>query len=49
MSKSRIIGVVCLCCMLITSLASAGEAVRTHQLYERAISAARGEIWQRHQ
>ncbi len=45
MSKARIIGAICLCCMLITTLAS-GEAVRTKNPYESAITTARSEIWQ---
>ena len=45
MSKTRIIGVVCLCCMLVTTLAS-GEAVSKQNPYESAITTARSEIWQ---
>jgi CubicO group peptidase (beta-lactamase class C family) len=44
MSKTRIIGAVCLCCMLVTTLAL-GEAVRTQNPYESAITTARSEIW----
>ena len=45
MSKTRIIGVVCLCFMLVTTLAS-GEAVSKKKPYESAITTARSEIWQ---
>jgi CubicO group peptidase (beta-lactamase class C family) len=44
MLKSRIIGAVCLCCMFVTTLAF-GATVRTQNLYEKAITTARGEIW----
>jgi len=45
MSKARIIGVVCLCCMLVTTLAL-GEAAGNQNPYESAIATARSEIWQ---
>jgi len=45
MTKTRIIGAVCLCCMLVTTLAS-GAALRTQNPYESAITTARSEIWQ---
>lgn len=45
MTKTRIIGAVCLCCMLVTTLAS-GAALRTQNPYESSITTARSEIWQ---
>jgi CubicO group peptidase (beta-lactamase class C family) len=39
------IGVVCLCCMLVTTLAL-GETVSKKNPYESAITTARSEIWQ---
>ena len=45
MSKTRMIGAVCLCCMLVTTLAF-GEAVSDQNPYESAITTARSEIWQ---
>jgi CubicO group peptidase (beta-lactamase class C family) len=45
MSKIRIIGAVCLCCMLVTALAL-GEAVSNPSPDESAITTARIEIWQ---
>jgi CubicO group peptidase (beta-lactamase class C family) len=45
MLKIRIIGAVCLCCILFAALAF-GEAVSKHNLYENAITIARSEIWQ---
>jgi CubicO group peptidase (beta-lactamase class C family) len=45
MSKNRIIGVVYLCCMLVTTLAF-GKTVKTQNPYESAITTARSEIWQ---
>ncbi|MEE9910509.1 MAG: beta-lactamase family protein [Deltaproteobacteria bacterium] len=44
MSKNRVIGVVCLCCMLVATLAS-GEALKQSP-YESAVTRARSEIWQ---
>lgn len=44
MSKTRIIAVVCLCCLLVT-LPAFGEAASKQNPYERAIVAARSEIW----
>jgi len=45
MTKTRIIGAICLCCMLVTTLAS-GAALRTQNPYESAITTTRSEIWQ---
>jgi CubicO group peptidase (beta-lactamase class C family) len=45
MSRTGIIGAVCLCCMLVATLAL-GEVVRTKNPYESAITTARNEIWQ---
>jgi len=45
MSKARIAGVVCLCCLLVVALAS-GEAAGTQRPYESAIAKARSGIWQ---
>ena len=47
MSKVRFIGVVCLCCMLVATLVS-GKTTETaeHDLYKKAITTARSEIWQ---
>ena len=45
MFKTRIIGVFCLCCMLVTTLAF-GAAASTKNPYESAIATARNEIWQ---
>lgn len=45
MSKTRIIGAVCLCFMLVTTLAL-GEVVSNQNPYESAITTARSEIWQ---
>ena len=44
MSKARMIGAVCLCCLLVTTLAS-GEAVGKQKPYESAMITARSEIW----
>ncbi|MCX5813608.1 MAG: serine hydrolase [Proteobacteria bacterium] len=45
MSKTRIIGAVFLCCMIASTLAF-GEAIKTQNPYESAITTARSEIWQ---
>jgi len=45
MSKTRMIGIVCLCCMLVTTLAL-GETVSKKNPYESAMTTARSEIWQ---
>ncbi|MHB9098451.1 MAG: serine hydrolase domain-containing protein [Syntrophales bacterium] len=44
MSKTRIIAVVCLSCLLVT-LPAFGKAAGKHNPYERAIVTARSEIW----
>jgi CubicO group peptidase (beta-lactamase class C family) len=44
MSKTRIIAVVCLSCLLVT-LPAFGKAAGKHNPYESAITTARGEIW----
>ena len=44
MSKARMIGVVCLCSLLVASFVF-GEAAGVKNPYENAISTARGEIW----
>lgn len=46
MFKNGIVGVACLCCLLIAQPVSAGKAVRSYHPHERAIATARGEIWQ---
>lgn len=45
MSRTRILAAVCLCCMLVASLAL-GEVVSKKKPYESAIATARSEIWQ---
>ncbi len=45
MLKTRIIGIFCLCCMLVTTLAF-GAATSKKNDYEGAITKARSEIWQ---
>jgi CubicO group peptidase (beta-lactamase class C family) len=45
MLKTRMIGVVCLCCMLVNTLAL-GETVSKRNPYESAMTTARSEIWQ---
>ncbi|KAF0159835.1 MAG: beta-lactamase [Syntrophaceae bacterium] len=45
MLKSRIAGVFCLCCMLVTTLAFDAAASKKNH-YESAISKVRSEIWQ---
>jgi len=45
MSKTRIIGAFFLCCMIVSTLAF-GEAERTQNPYENAITTARSKIWQ---
>ena len=45
MSKTGIIGIGCLCCMLFTTLAL-GEVVSKINPYKNAITIARNEIWQ---
>ena len=45
MFKTRIIGVFCLCCVLVTTLAFGAEASKKNP-YESAIAIARNEIWQ---
>ncbi|MDD5243677.1 MAG: serine hydrolase, partial [Syntrophorhabdaceae bacterium] len=44
MSKARMIGVVCLCFVLIAALAF-GEATSKQKPYESAVITARSEIW----
>lgn len=45
MSKTRVIGIICMCCILVATLAL-GETARAQNTYETAISAARSQIWQ---
>ncbi len=45
MPKHRVVGIVCLCCMLVTTLAFGAAASKTNS-YESAITTARSQIWQ---
>jgi CubicO group peptidase (beta-lactamase class C family) len=45
MSKTRIIGVFCLCCMVVATLAFGASASKENP-YESAITKTRSEIWQ---
>lgn len=44
MSKAKFIAVVCLCCMIVTAAASDAAATGKN-IYERAVTTARSEIW----
>nr|MDA8088334.1 serine hydrolase [Nitrospiraceae bacterium] len=47
MPRTRVIGIVCLCCMLVITLACGdSDSAGNQNPYEGAIATARSEIWQ---